>query len=946
MLSLQRRRRIRRRVSLGPLGWTAVLAPVAFLAVMVGPTLLGRELFAAGDLLEIRAPWAESSQVSTVFNWCVSDTIDSALPAQLVIRDRMASGDLMPLWEPLASGGANLTASAASGTSTPLFLLTLLVPAQMSTGLLKLLEAAVVIGGMIAWGRRLGLSVAAGAIGGMAFLSGSFMVMWTNWPQTRTAAILPLLFWSVERVIQVRTVRSALPLPIAVAMLLLGGFPSVAVHGIYAAAAYAAVRLTVEARVRRRNGAPAGWLRPTVIGIAAAVAGVLLVASRLAPMAQRLAAADLSYRADHWRTVFDPRHLLTVVFPRALGTCESDGPGWWGSVISIEAVSFVGVTVLLLCGAALAVRRTSGLPGGVRGFAVVVAVLGFAATFVGGPVNYLLHLLPLMDNSGLHRMRGIAGVMLALLAAIGFEALLRRTGQQASRRRVTAETVTALSLIGVVGVCAFVAQKLAPSYDAWAEIQPSILVGLVTACVVGVLWLAQTVRPVWRHARLALVVVPIAVLVEALLFVSVVWPRVSPELLYRDVPLNDYLAENLDGQRFIAAEAAYWAGVGKVYGLRSLSGHTFVTSEWQDLLETIDPDMFDSPTVHTLSSLDRADHPLLDRLAVKYVVVDTPTTPRGEIRMLGEVLGSSTAWLAGHEVTFEVEPSRLRGVTLDLRERSGVDDGSGEQRIVVEVRDRDGSLLASGGRRVRVDDQGWVTYPIAAESAADAQGPIEVTVRLEGPGDVEVGADAEAVAVLGIVVADPADPTVLIGTDDAQGYERPTAAPRIRWAGDAVGYRTTAEALTLMQEVPDSTVVLPLEDLAELPFDGQSATVDVQVDEGDRIEVEVDALGSGVLVVADAWHPTWRATVDGEPVEVLRVEHAVMGVAVSPGTHTVELTYVPAGWPWLVWVGLLTAAGLLGVAVVTAPGRRRSRGLETVPSPSASGVTEVRDLPG
>src|SRR3972149_4796736 len=38
----------------------------------------------------------------------------------------------------------------------------------------------------------------------------------------------------------------------------------------------------------------------------------------------------------------------------------------------------------------------------------------------------------------------------------------------------------------------------------------------------------------------------------------------------------------------------------------------------------------------------------------------------------------------------------------------------------------------------------------------------------------------------------------------------------------------------------------------------------------EHIEMEVKTDGDGYLVLTDAWYPDWTATIDGEPVEILR----------------------------------------------------------------------------
>ena len=60
-----------------------------------------------------------------------------------------------------------------------------------------------------------------------------------------------------------------------------------------------------------------------------------------------------------------------------------------------------------------------------------------------------------------------------------------------------------------------------------------------------------------------------------------------------------------------------------------------------------------------------------------------------------------------------------------------------------------------------------------------------------------------------------------------------------------------------------------------------------------EVVIEVDTPQSAVLVLNDMWHPWWSATLDGQPVEILRANVLFRAVAVPPGKHTVRFTFNP-----------------------------------------------------
>ncbi len=60
---------------------------------------------------------------------------------------------------------------------------------------------------------------------------------------------------------------------------------------------------------------------------------------------------------------------------------------------------------------------------------------------------------------------------------------------------------------------------------------------------------------------------------------------------------------------------------------------------------------------------------------------------------------------------------------------------------------------------------------------------------------------------------------------------------------------------------------------------------------------------STLVVVASAWAPGWRATANGVPIEIERVDHALCGVWLDRGRWKVELRYEPASTRIGLWIG-------------------------------------------
>ena len=75
--------------------------------------------------------------------------------------------------------------------------------------------------------------------------------------------------------------------------------------------------------------------------------------------------------------------------------------------------------------------------------------------------------------------------------------------------------------------------------------------------------------------------------------------------------------------------------------------------------------------------------------------------------------------------------------------------------------------------------------------------------------------------------------------------------------------------------------------------DGESI-VKILSYEPNRLTYEVSTQKGGVVVFSENYYPGWTATVDGEPVEVGRVNYILRAIKVKPGKHKVELAFFPS----------------------------------------------------
>jgi Bacterial membrane protein YfhO len=835
----------------------------AFAVVGIGWPLVGVGVFAPTDLLANWSPYTETVLAGVVpDNVFLQDVADGVIPQTDLFVDLFVNGS-GSAWNPYLLGGVPLGAVPNNAVFNPLSLPFYLLPTWLAPAWVKVAEIAVSVGGTFLFARRLGLGRSAAAIGGLAFATSAFLLAWTGWPQTRTAAFIPVLFWAVERLATRRRPTDGVLVAAAAAAMLLGGFPAVTGYALLTAGIYLAVRL----------GAlyPGQWRRLARVAAAgvAAVAGAFgLAAFQVLPFAGFMSEAYVWGREQTSADHLPFQALVTAIAPNALGDTYA------GTNI-VELLSYVGAAVLLLAVAGVAEGRAL-LPRGVWAFLVTSAGVAVVLVYAGGAPLAVAQRLPvLFADNFVGRFRSVLGLLVAVLAAVGFEVVARRhrAGHQAGGRaggRLWSRAVWVVA--GVDGIVVVSAARPEASLT-------DMLVGLAfLAAAGGCLALAW-----WGRRRIALAGVPLLVAAQALVFVVPYWAHADRETFYPTTPVHEFLAGNLGADRYASPTDTLLPGESSVHRLRALTGHGFADRRMGELIEALPGRQFrDPPTLpSTVPSAPVVGSPILDRLSVRYFVASASSP----------VIGTPGASITGplRAVTVEL-PAPVRRPT-PLR---------------VSLRDATGAEVASGVRTVTPTDPMTVHVPVAGENLPE--GTPLTSIATEG---AVTGAIAAADDGLRVVMAEP---SVI--------YERERALPRIRWAGTAVVEPDPDRRLAMLAsgDLGQDEVLL---DSRAGTSSGATAMVEVVEDGTEAVEVTVAADGAGYLVVADALRNGWEATVDGAPAEILAADHALVAVPVDIGRHTVRLTYTTPYHGAGTWLSAATGALLCALVIVERFSRRK-----------------------
>jgi hypothetical protein len=141
-------------------------------------------------------------------------------------------------------------------------------------------------------------------------------------------------------------------------------------------------------------------------------------------------------------------------------------------------------------------------------------------------------------------------------------------------------------------------------------------------------------------------------------------------------------------------------------------------------------------------------------------------------------------------------------------------------------------------------------------------------------------------------------------------WPRARLVPGARVANDAEGLRLLLDP----GFDPAEEVVLATGSTSSSPS-SPPGTIRIVEERSDRLALETDLGSSAYVLLADAFDPGWRASIDGAPVPLLRANLAFRAVRAPAGRHRIEMIYRPTS----LRIGLvLSATSLLAALALVA----------------------------
>lgn len=127
--------------------------------------------------------------------------------------------------------------------------------------------------------------------------------------------------------------------------------------------------------------------------------------------------------------------------------------------------------------------------------------------------------------------------------------------------------------------------------------------------------------------------------------------------------------------------------------------------------------------------------------------------------------------------------------------------------------------------------------------------------------------------------------------------------------------------------------VAPPLQLAELGSASTAGAGNVLISryEGEQIDLSVNNAANALLVLGEKYYRGWKATVDGKPAVIQRVNYILRGVYLTPGSHKVEFSFAPLPFKIGKYLTLTSFALFAGMLIREWLFRRKAVKSESLP---------------
>jgi len=809
-------------------------------------------------------------------------------------------------------------------------------------------------------------SKTAGAVSGIVYgMSGFMLAHLGHTTMIHSAVWMPLVIWSLHRLIHETNIRWTIVGSLSIAACLLAGHPQVSVYGLGLATAYALIM-----GVKSRQGIWSYYKTFLLI----LLTGFAIALIQLIPTIQLMSLGlRQEFQFKDFVTYSLPLNQIPqLLFPYLFGGGSElyamPDVGKWGLT---ETTGFVGILPIIL-----ALVGIISYPDKILNrFWVIVLFLTFLlALGEATPLAGLMFHIPVYN-----KFRAPARHLIEMTMAVS---VLAGMGVVSIKNNLASFRILNRVLLGIVCIFPILALSVSSIY----------LNNIQTAHK-----LAGQTSEIKQYAvqSIAIIAVPLALLCISLLFIFI-WVRkrrskflsfLAVLLVILDLGSFGWFSEwklgspdqtaleprahvlryqerlLQDQQRFLpirgglGSTADIPVNISRMWNIPSASGYG-------PLILTRVSEMLSMSTNGSITwTASKEGDRSFDLLGVRYISLPTDTSEFGNSVVL---LGNGCSTENPKSTKLLVAPNQIPSHVVSLNIVSSLACSTAisnnEKVLQIKLRDKDGQLseinLAAGK-----DTSEWAydckdvkplmkheraqvfkSYPIKRRGFKKCKGhsyvstfPLSKLNRLVSvefnwlakAGSISVqeidlvGEDSEKSHPITYVSSDLANTShwkyIETVDSDVNIYENLTAMPRA-WLVQRVKTLSPSDILQTIKSsrLPDGSYYDPskvalVEENFEFVLDkaDSTATTEIFPIDSDNLRINTQSTLASFLVLSDIYYPGWRVKVDGKDEKIFQTNYLSRGVFLTPGKHTVDFRFAPRSFEIGLAISLSSCSFLL-----------------------------------
>ncbi len=347
-------------------------------------------------------------------NFLITDPVRQLYPWRQLAINLLRTGKL-PLWNPYTFAGMPLLANFQSAIFYPLNIFLLLFPFNLAWGILILLQPLLAGIFLYLYLRQMKISSVASLFGAISFSFSGFFIAWLEWGTLLHAALwLPLILLAMEKIMKgKKEIGWSLVLIFSLCSQFFAGHLQTSFYLVFFSLVYLGWRLFQVKKNRKKL---------LIFFSLSFLLFFLITAIQWLPTWQLIqsSAREIDQAQFHQPGWFIPwQHLVHFLAPDFFGNPTT--LNYWGVFNYAEFIGYLGVIPLMLAFYGLFWRRDK------QTFFFVImafAALSFALPTPWAKLPYQWE-IPLLSTSQPTRLLFLVDFCLAVLAALGLDALLR-----------------------------------------------------------------------------------------------------------------------------------------------------------------------------------------------------------------------------------------------------------------------------------------------------------------------------------------------------------------------------------------------------------------------------------------------------------------------------------------------------------------------------------------